>query len=130
MKKVLLWMGIAFVLLVGCMVIFAMVGLTEALNLEIGTVSLTDATDGLYPGEYRNGRFSNSVNVLVENHAIADVLPVKIADGQGDLAKTLTASVIKEQTPAVDVIAGATASSKSFLKAVEVALRQAVGMAD
>ena len=125
MKKTLLWMGVAFLLLAGAMVIFAMVGLSEAINLDIHTVPLAGIQDGLYPGEYQNGRFSNTVNVLVEDHTIAAVLPVKIADGQEALTQTLTASILKEQTPAVDVVAGATASSKSFLRAVEAALEQA-----
>lgn len=45
MKKTLLWMGVAFLLLAGAMVIFAMVG-TRAINLDIQTVPLAGIQDG------------------------------------------------------------------------------------
>ena len=122
MKKTLKWMGIAFLLLTVIMVLFAMVGLKETVNLTIGEVSLTEIADGDYTGEYVNGRFSNTVLVSVRDHTITAIQPIKISDGQASLSETLTQRVLEAQQPDVDIIAGATASSKSFLKAVEIAL--------
>ena len=126
MKKALKWMGIACVVLLGIMVGLATIGLQDALNLTLQPVDVTQIEDGTYTGDYQSGRWSNTVQVVVADHAITAIEPVKSATGRDQLTKDLIASVIAEQQPNVDTIAGATASSKSFLKAVETALINAV----
>ena len=126
MKKVLKWMGIACVVLFAIMVGLATIGLQDALNLTLQPVDVAQIEDGTYTGDYQSGRWSNTVQVVVADHAITAIEPVKSATGRDQLTKDLIASVIAEQQPNVDTIAGATASSKSFLKAVETALVNAV----
>ena len=126
MKKVLKWMGIACVVLFAIMVGLATIGLQDALNLTLQPVDVAQIEDGTYTGDYQSGRWSNTVQVVVADHAITAIEPVKSATGRDQLTKDLIASVIAEQQPNVDTIAGATASSKSFLKAVETALINAV----
>lgn len=127
MKKVLKWVGIGFVTLLAAMLLFVTMGLREATNLTLHTVSLTNVPDGRYTGAYENNRFSNTVTVTVKDHAIAAIQPEKAALGQDTLAQELTERVIAAQSPAVDGVSGATASSKSMLKAIENALQSAPG---
>lgn len=122
MKKKLLWVGIAFLVLLVLMVGLATVGLQDALNLKITSVDLVKIPDGTYTGKYVSGRWSTSVQVTVQDHVITAINPQETAKGQESLTQTLSQRVMDAQSPDVDVIAGATASSKSFLKAVETAL--------
>lgn len=125
MKTKLKIIGIVLLVLIVVMVLFAMVGLTEALNLKIGTVDMQTVADGQYVGTYENGRFSNTVTVTVKDHRITAIEPAKAEDGGVKTVHTLLARVIEQQRPDVDVVAGATATSRSVLKAVENALTTA-----
>lgn len=116
---------ITVVVLVVAMVLFATVGLKEALNLSIGSVDMASVADGRYVGEYHNGRFSNTVAVTVADHQITGVEAIKAADNRGAIVAELAGRILAAQQPNVDAVAGATASSKSFLKAVENALTAA-----
>lgn len=118
--------GIAALALVVAMVLFATVGLQEATNLTIGSVNLSAVSDGRYIGQYSNGRFSNTVAVTVANHKITGVEALKAPDGRGALVAELAGRILTSQQTDVDVIAGGTASSNGFLKAVENALTGAV----
>lgn len=123
-KKTLIILGVIVALLVG-MVLFAMVGLQDALNLRVETVDLSGIADGVYSGAYVSGRWTNHVEVTVKDHTITAVNAIDPAKGREQIARDLSAEVVAEQSPDVDVIAGATASSRSFLKAVETALNSA-----
>lgn len=123
-KRTLVILGIVVALL-GGMVLLATVGLQDALNLRLEAVDLSGAADGVYSGAYVSGRWTNHVDVTIRDHAITAVTPTDPAKGREQLAKELSAEVVAEQSPDVDVIAGATASSRSFLKAVETALKVA-----
>jgi uncharacterized protein with FMN-binding domain len=60
--------------------------------------------------------------VTVTDHRIVDVEVVKSPNGRAGIGQELKTWIIKSQSPAVDVVSGATADSKAFLKAVENAL--------
>ena len=123
-KRTLVILGIVVAVL-GGMVLLATVGLQDALNLRLEAVDLSGAADGVYSGAYVSGRWTNHVDVTIRDHVITAVTPTDLAKGREQLAKELSAEVVAEQSPDVDVIAGATASSRSFLKAVETALKVA-----
>ena len=125
MKRFLKWTGIVLLVLIAIMMIFAFVGKEETINLNIETVDLTKIADGTYVGSYENFRWTNKVEVNVNDHKIAGIKPLKIQDGRDDLVKNLTMRILDRQSPDVDAVSGATASSNGFLKAVETALRSA-----
>ena len=108
------------VLLVG----FATFGLQTALNLQLTPVDLARVADGSYTGAYENARWSNRVEVTVQDHAITAVEPEQNRLGNTAVAQQLSEAILREQKTDVDVVCGATASSKSFLKAVEAAFAQ------
>lgn len=105
--------------------IFLMRGMDEVRELNINDVDLTLLPDGVYRGEFEGYRWSNSVEVTIENHAISDIQPVDQQDFSLDLhINELIGRILEEQTLAVDTVSGATVSSKAFLKAVEDALTE------
>lgn len=88
---------------------------------EIKHIDISNLDDGTYNGEFSYSRWKTNVEVTVKDKVITDVQL---------LSKPLTPeksiqvldNVVKEQKNDVDVITGATASSKAYLKAVENAL--------
>ncbi|MHB8131331.1 MAG: FMN-binding protein [Mobilitalea sp.] len=125
MKKFFKWTGIVLLVLTIIMMIYAFLGKEEVLKLNIETVDLSQIPDGTYIGSYDNYRWSNKVEVTITKHKITAIKFLKIQDGRNGLIKDLTKNILDQQTPDVDVISGATASSNGYLKAVETALRSA-----
>ena len=112
-------------------------GRREALNLTIGVVDFKKLRDGIYTGEYKGTKDhlrDTKVQVTVSSGEITDI---KVIEGalanekqtaevrNGQSIDDLLNRVIKSESLQVDVISGATISSKVHLKAVENALEQA-----
>ncbi|ADL12769.1 FMN-binding protein [Acetohalobium arabaticum] len=91
-------------------------------NIEINDVNLTEIEAGEYVGEYATKLGSAKVKVTVKDHQIIRVDILEHNHVQGKKAEKVIYSVIEEQTPNVDAIAGATGSSKVVCKAIENAL--------
>ncbi len=103
---------------------FILLGKEAALALAVENVPLETVADGVYEGSYNGFRFSNTVEVAVENHQITDITVVQpqvfIKDETVDELKN---RVTVQQCTDVDAVSGATADSHAFLKAVENALK-------
>ncbi len=125
MKKTLKWTGIIFMVLIVIMVVYSLFGMQKTLQLDIESVDMSQIQDGVYTGSYECYRWSNTVAVTVKDHQITYVEPIKIQDGRDSLFQALTQSILDHQTPEVDAVSGATASSNGYLKAVETALKNA-----
>ncbi|MEX1307708.1 MAG: FMN-binding protein [Eubacteriales bacterium] len=112
---------VLFVLLAG----FGTIGLKEAKSLTIQSIDMTQIEDGTYTGMYENGRWSNTVTVLVEDHRIIDIEILDTGnDSQIAVLNQVTGEVIDQQKVDIDSLTGATATSKSLQKAIENALEQ------
>ncbi|MBN2851392.1 MAG: FMN-binding protein [Clostridia bacterium] len=122
MRKFFKWTGIILLLLIGIMMIYAVLGLKQTVNLKIENIDLMQIPDGTYSGNYDSYRWSNEVQVTLKEHQIIDIQTIKIQDGRDSLIATLTQNILNQQRSDVDAISGATASSNAFLKAVETAL--------
>ncbi|TCT15378.1 uncharacterized protein with FMN-binding domain [Natranaerovirga pectinivora] len=97
--------------------------LSEADQLVINNVDITDMADGIYYGEYESGRFSNEVEVIIENKRIQNVNWIKdVTFKRSDVTKELTQKILEEQSINIDGITGATVTSNAYLKAIENAL--------
>jgi uncharacterized protein with FMN-binding domain len=101
----------------------------EARNLPLDAVDFSKLNDGTYIGEYEGGMYkwrTNKVQVTVSSGKVTDI---KLIDSKEKNLKVYTDklynSVIKEQTLQVDTISGATLTSKSVLKPIEIALIKA-----
>ncbi len=113
-------------------------GRREAMNVTFADLDFSSLRDGTYTGEYRGARDSLrncKVEVTIASGKVAAVRvlegalakgdkPVEIRSGQ--TIDALFDRVIDSQSLKVDVISGATITSKVHLKAVENALEQAL----
>ncbi|MCR4434642.1 MAG: FMN-binding protein [Clostridiales bacterium] len=112
-------------------------GRNELQNMVIADVDFKKLRDGVYTGAYRGTKdsFRNAaVEVTVASGAVTEI---RVTEGAlanekqtTEIRKGLTINnlfdeVIKSQSLKVDVISGATLTSKAHLKAVENALEQA-----
>ncbi len=139
MKRMLLYIVVGVVgvvVVLGVAFLFGIRGMRETLGLQISGVDLSGVADGRYQGSYEAGRFKASVEVTVRDHKIVSVNPLGMDSSKAQDKKILDeayspaiAKIIETQTPRVDAVSGATATTKALLKAVENALVRAGGRA-
>ncbi len=95
----------------------------ESLKLEdISSPDLSMLDDGTYAGSFGNAAVAAVVEVTIGDHRIERIVLVDHRNGKGQAAEAILGTVIERQSLEVDVIAGATYSSLTILKAVEDAL--------
>lgn len=98
-------------------------GLSEVSQVEIADPDFAGLPDGVYFGVFHGYRWSNSVEVTVEDQRIVGIMQLQTQRVHCDeLIETLTARVIRAQSLDIDVVTNATVTSTTFLKAVENAL--------
>ncbi len=95
----------------------------EVRQMTIHNVDLSRLEDGVYQGEYEYGNYTYKATVQIKGHRIEEI---EVGHGNtGEYAKAAEGvldRVITEQKLDVDVVSGATTTSKALLKAVENAL--------
>lgn len=100
-------------------------GLSTGMNLVINDVELSSLSDGIYNGEYDVGRWSNEMNVAIKDHKIIKIEVVKdVSFSKPEVTEAIINRVIEKQNTNVDVVSGATVTSKAYLKAMENALKK------
>lgn len=101
----------------------------EAKNLSLDAVNFSKLNDGTYIGEYEGGMYkwrANKVQVTVSSGKVTDIKILEHKENQKlEFTGELYNRVIKAQSLHVDVISGATLTSKAYLKPVENALIKA-----
>lgn len=121
--KIVLSIFILFIVISGGGMFFISRGLEAGAALEINTPDLNRLEDGIYTGEYKGGRWSNKVSVTVKEHRINGI---QVTDdmmiSKAEVTDELINRVLEKQSVAVDVVSGATVSSKAYLKSIENAL--------
>lgn len=121
-KLILLVLGAFVVFLSGGMG-YLTHGLGETENLVINPVDFSLIPDGEYIGEYRGYRWSNTLQVTVRDQRVTDIQMVKKQRLHLDEpVDQIISRIIEMQKLPVDVITGATATSKAIMKSVEIAL--------
>lgn len=91
-------------------------------NLTFSSFEISAVADGKYTGESDVGFISVEVEVLVQNRELISIDLIKHDNGRGTAAEKIIDEMIAQQTTDVDVVSGATNSSKVIRKAVENAL--------
>jgi uncharacterized protein with FMN-binding domain len=115
---------IALVVVVGGFFAFVLLGKDAAIGITLENVPLNNVADGVYDGSYSGFRWSNTVEVTVKDHEITNVTVTHPqVFMKPETVDTLTERIVTQQQTDVDVVSGATADSKAFLKAVENALK-------
>ena len=123
MKRVLKWIGIIFLTFIVLIAAMAFPGMQKTRTLTIQDVDMSQVQDGTYTGTYQGFRFTNIVEVAVEDHRIVSIDVIKTQ--REELSETLKNEVISAQSPVIDMVSGATLDQNAFLKAVVNALMQA-----
>ena len=91
-------------------------------NIIIQEVNLDNKKDGKYIGEFDADVISAKVEVEVKDKKISNINLIEHKTDRGAPAEVIPQKVVDSQTLKVDVISGATNSSKVILKAIENAL--------
>jgi len=92
-------------------------------QLEIQDLDISAAKDGTYTGDYTYGNFTYSVEVTIAGGKITSIVMLANRDDKHViLAEGVIPKVIAEQKTNVDVVTGATTTSKAILKAIENAV--------
>lgn len=91
----------------------------QAEKIVVSNLDLSNLEAGIYTGECSLSPVKVVVEVYVKDKTIKDIEILEHQNGLGKKAETVIEQVIKEQKLDVDLVAGATVSSKVILKAVE-----------
>jgi uncharacterized protein with FMN-binding domain len=100
-------------------------------KVAVRDVDLSKIPDGSYKGSYKfakNDRSVYHVVTTVKNHKIINIdlqFDQRINTRFTTMAKAVFNRIIEKQTPNVDVVTGATKTSKEYMKSVENSLLQA-----
>jgi uncharacterized protein with FMN-binding domain len=122
--KVVLVSFIGFIILAGGFLFYLSRGLEAGNQLGINEIDLLSLNDGIYTGKYEGGRWSNEVEVEIKNHQITEIKLIKdVMFSKPEVIDELFNRVTKQQSIKVDTVAGATVTSKAYLKAIEIALK-------
>jgi len=91
-------------------------------ELEISTPALHEMPPGTYRGSYEAGMVAAEVEATVSDGVITSLTLLRHETWRGGDAERLIDRIMEEQSLELDVVTGATISSKTILKATEVAL--------
>lgn len=89
---------------------------------KVESIDLLTLEDGVYEGSYSSFPISVEVTVSVQDHKIDNIVLNKHVTGQGQQADEILVLVVDKNSIEVDVISGATYSSKVILSAISNAL--------
>jgi uncharacterized protein with FMN-binding domain len=98
--------------------------LEQLSTLSVPLIDLSEIQDGTYLGVYQTTAIEVKVEVTVYNHEITSILILEHRSGQGQPAEDIINHVIEQQSIDIDLISGATYSSKVILLAIGDALNQ------
>lgn len=121
-KRVFLIVLGIFAVIIAGFVLFLFNGLGLK-NAAIKNVEISKVPDGTYAGEVTGSRFGNKIETTVRRGRIIDIKIAKdMAIAVPDVSSKLFSRVMESQSLQVDCVAGATVSSKAYLKSLEDAL--------
>lgn len=98
--------------------------LEKLADMPVSNVDLSKVKDGVYTGSYKAFPVAAEVKVTINNHKITEIELIKHDNGQGGAAEVIPSKVVEAQSLEVDIVSGATYSSKVILKAIESALKK------
>ena len=91
-------------------------------DIVITTPDLGKIADGKYRGNSKVGPVRVTLDVTIQGSIMTSIQIIKHRNGRGEKAEAIVSRVIETQSLDVDVISGASYSSKAILQAVENAL--------
>jgi uncharacterized protein with FMN-binding domain len=119
---------IMLLLVIAGFMAFILLGKEKTLQLSTGETPIMLEEDGIYTGSYQGFRWSNKVEVTVKSHKINNIRILKPQIfAKQETIDIMTQRILSAQSTEVDIVSGATADCKAYLKAVENALKQSKG---
>ena len=119
-------MKLAFRIIITTVLLLAVVYIAiksmKVMEVNIHGVDFTTLSDGDYRGAFITGPVSAEVLVHVASGRVVSIYIVSHETVMGRKAESIVDDVVRSQSLYVDVVSGATWSSKTILKAIEVAL--------
>ncbi|HOZ73435.1 MAG TPA: FMN-binding protein [Spirochaetales bacterium] len=91
-------------------------------DIRVTTPPFSGLPDGAYRGYYDGGIVKAEVEATLAGGSLTAVTILRHDCGKGRPAEAIVDEVVAAQSLDVDVVAGATYSSKVILKAIEIAL--------
>lgn len=102
--------------------LFLLRGLDLA-RVQIKDIDIAKVKNGTYTGELGGSRFANKLAVTVKDGKVVDVQVLKdMTIAMPELPTQVFDKVKARQSLQIDTVAGATVSTKAYLKALEMAL--------
>lgn len=93
----------------------------------IPQTALEDLPDGSYRGQHDFRRWSNEVEVVIQDNEIIGINIIEdMRFVQDDVREELITRVKNNQTTDIDVITGSTVTSKAYLQAITTAINLGV----
>ena len=91
--------------------------------MDIQNVDIKNISDGEYIGSFSYSNFEYKVKTIIKRHKIEEIIILQNRDTKhSKRAEGVVSEIIRNQTPNVDAISGATTTSKALMKAVENSL--------
>lgn len=85
-------------------------------------INISSIKEGTYTGEFKAGLVFVKVKTTIKDKKITDIKLVEHKNGKDSAAESIISDIIAKQTTDVDMISGATISSKVIRKAIENSL--------
>jgi uncharacterized protein with FMN-binding domain len=121
--KIILGAIFLLILIISGTVFYMTRGISSGEKMIINHINTSQLKDGIYEGNYTAGRWSNEVSVTLKDKKITQIAIVKsVVFEKPEVSRDIFNKVIKKQDTNVDVISGATVTSKAYLKSIENAL--------
>ncbi len=120
--RILIYIAVALVIVIaGCVVAYNVIGnnLKVFAQAKIQNVELSKISDGEYIGQFSILPIKVITKTTILDHKIIDIEIIEHRTGQGQPAEAIIKNILSEQRINVDVIAGATYSSKAIEKSIE-----------
>ena len=125
MKKILI-SALLVIIFIGIFTLYTVYTENKLINkITLEKMDITSLKDGTYIGQYNTKIIDVEVSVTIKTSLITDITILKHHNGKGAKAEIILESVVDKNSLEVDIISGATASSKVILKAIEQALLEA-----
>lgn len=125
-KKILISVSAIIIIFVLAVVVVFNVLSANLRQIELpdfSDIDLTEIEDGVYTGSYCSFPLSAVVKVVVMDHKITGFDLVEHYHGRGIAAEAILSEIVETQSLDVDIVSGATYSSKVILNAIEDALK-------
>lgn len=98
-------------------------GLDKVGSTVINDIDMQNVEDGIYVGKFDMGRWANELTVTVNNGRVEEIdINKTVVFEREEVTKKIIDCVIENQNLKIDVVSGATVTSKAYLKSIENAL--------